>query len=46
MWYTRPEVDPCILTGALADSHSGGLQIHFEQQVSRVDIVTDINDKN
>ena len=40
-------MDPgiCILTSALGDSDSGGLQIHFEQ-VSRVDIVTDITEKN
>lgn len=46
MWYARPEVDLriCILTSVPADSDSGCLQIHFEQ-VSRVDIVTDINDK-
>lgn len=37
----------CILISALSDSDSGGLQVHCGQQSgSKVEIVTDIYDKN
>ena len=41
----RSDPGICILTSAPGDSDPGGLQIHFEYHVSRVQILTDINNK-